>query len=68
VSATIPVGDGPTGIAFGVGSVWVAESLAHAVVRLDPHSGAVLKTIEVGASPDSVVVANGSVWVTVRAP
>jgi DNA-binding beta-propeller fold protein YncE len=67
VTATVAVGDGPTGIALDTSSVWVAESLAHAVVRLDPRSGDTLKTIDVGANPDSVAVANGTVWVTVRA-
>jgi len=67
VAATIAAGDGPTGIAVGLGSIWVADSLAHAVVRIAPASGRVLATIGVGASPDSVAVADGAVWVSVRA-
>ena len=36
VTTTIPVGRGPTGIAVGLGSVWVANSRDGTVSRIDP--------------------------------
>ncbi len=30
---------GPAGLAVGAGAVWIAETDAHAVLRLDPESG-----------------------------
>ena len=32
---------GPAGLAVGAGTVWIADTDAHAVLRLDTHSGAV---------------------------
>jgi streptogramin lyase len=34
---TIPVGDSPAGVATGEGSVWVADSGAGTLVRVDPN-------------------------------
>lgn len=31
---------GPAGLAMGQGAVWIADTDAHAVLRLDPHTGA----------------------------
>jgi hypothetical protein len=31
---------GPAGLAMGAGAVWIADTDAHAVLRLDPHTGA----------------------------
>jgi YVTN family beta-propeller protein len=64
-SRTIPVGDGPLGIAFGAGSVWVANSLDGTVSRIDPQQGNVVATIRVGRRPQGIAVGAGKVWVTV---
>ena len=40
VVQTIPVGNGPTGVAVGDGSVWVANASDGTVSRIDPVSGA----------------------------
>ena len=55
----IPVGSGPTAIAFGLGSVWVANGLDSTVSRVDPGTDAVAATIPVGDSPDALAVAGG---------
>ena len=61
------VGDAPTGIAVGEGSVWVASSLGRSLIRIGPKSRKVEQTIPLGSSPKGVVVAAGSVWVTTQA-
>ena len=32
---------GPAGLAVGAGAVWIADTDAHAVLRVDPKTGAV---------------------------
>ena len=49
---TIPVGNGPTGIAFGSGAAWVANSLDGTVSRIDPETNSVAAVIPVGERPD----------------
>jgi len=61
----IPVGDGPTSVAFGADAVWVANSAAGTVSRVDPETNAV-ETIEVGNSPAGIAVHGGLVWVSVQ--
>jgi len=67
VSQIEGVGDGPTGIAVGGGSVWVASSLGRSLIRIGPESRKVEQAIPLGSSPKDVVVAAGSVWVTSQA-
>jgi class 3 adenylate cyclase len=65
VVRSIPVGNDPTAIAFGEGSIWVTNSLDGTVSRIYLPSGRVA-TIPVGQSPDSIVVGpggSGAVWV-----
>jgi YVTN family beta-propeller protein len=61
---TIRVGDHPTAVAVGAGSVWVA-SLDGTVSRIDPSSNRVVRVIAVGGTPRGVAVGEGAVWVTV---
>ncbi len=64
VVAPIRVGNGPTGIAFGDGSAWVANSLDGTVSRIDPATNSVAATIPTGGTPTGVAVdASGVVWV-----
>jgi YVTN family beta-propeller protein len=48
------------GLAFGEGSLWVADS--HGLVRIDPATNAVIARIDGPPGSDGVVVAAGSVW------
>ncbi|MBJ7601728.1 MAG: hypothetical protein JF888_00795 [Candidatus Dormibacteraeota bacterium] len=57
------LGHGPSGLALGFGSVWVASSRAQLVTRIDATSNSVAATIPVGLTPLPVLVAFGSVWV-----
>jgi len=61
---TIPVGDGPMGVAVGFGSVWVADHGDGTVSRIDPGTNRVAATIRVGHGPGHVAAGYGSVWVT----
>ncbi len=60
---TTHVGNGPSALAVGFGSVWVANALDATVSRVDPLSGTVTATIPVGSGPGALVVAGASVWV-----
>ena len=55
------VGSGPSGVAFGSGAVWVANSLDRTVSRVDPGTGPV-ETVPLGAPPGGVVATYGRVW------
>ena len=56
VVQTIPVGNGPAGLAFGSGAAWVANSLDGTVSRIDPTTNSVAATIPAGNGPSGVAV------------
>jgi YVTN family beta-propeller protein len=51
----------PAGIAIGVGAVWLTDSEADNVVRVDPTG--LLTAIAVGSGPTAITVGAGGVWV-----
>ena len=53
-----------TGLAFGGGVVWVANSLDGTVSRIDPTTNSVTGTIATGNGPAGVAVAADGVWVS----
>jgi YVTN family beta-propeller protein len=59
---SIAVGHGPSGITFGGGYVWVADTDDDAVTRIDPRTNATTST-KVGRSPLAVAFGDGAVWV-----
>ena len=61
---TVSVGNGPTGIAFGAGSVWVANSLDGTVMRIDPETNTVIATTDVGGDPNAIAADADTVWVS----
>jgi serine/threonine-protein kinase len=65
----IPVGSGPTGIAFGSGRVWVADSndTTLSFIETDPDDNYNVATIQLGFHPTAVAFDGDSVWVTVAA-
>jgi YVTN family beta-propeller protein len=65
-SATVPVGRAPTDIAYGEGSVWVANRGDGTISQIDPVGGRVKKTIHVGYRPAGLAVGAGAVWTTTR--
>lgn len=61
---TVTVDDVPSGIAVGERRVWVTQSRAGAVVRLDPQEGTKRdRPVRVGPDPVGVAVGGGYVWV-----
>jgi DNA-binding SARP family transcriptional activator/streptogramin lyase len=63
----IPIGARPSGIALGVGSVWVGNRDDGTLLRIDPRSREVIRTIGLAVEPGAVAVAEHSVWVAIRA-
>ena len=55
-------------MAVGAGGVWVANTAARTVSRVNPETREVVETIELGAAPSGIAVANGLVWVAAQAP
>ena len=53
------------GVAFGAGSLWVANTVDGTVMRVDPTNGRILATIQVGGTPFDVTFAHGLAWVTI---
>ena len=51
VVQTIPVGNAPTGVAVGDGSVWVANASDGTLSRIDATTGDVTRQIALGGSP-----------------
>jgi YVTN family beta-propeller protein len=63
VIQTVLVGTGATGVAAAAGDVWVADSLADRVVRVDSGTDMVVQRIPVGSDPTEVAAGAGAVWV-----
>jgi YVTN family beta-propeller protein len=59
---SLAVGRGPSGITFGGGYIWVADTDDDAVTRIDPRTN-VTTTIKVGRSPVAVAFGDDAVWV-----
>jgi class 3 adenylate cyclase/sugar lactone lactonase YvrE len=71
VRTSIDVGAGgcnaPSAIAVGSGGVWVACSLSHEVMKIDPETSTVAATLAVDGAPDAVATDEAdSVWIAVR--
>jgi YVTN family beta-propeller protein len=45
----IPVGNGPSDVAFGDGALWAGSTVAGAIARIDPATGTVTQNIELGS-------------------
>jgi YVTN family beta-propeller protein len=61
--ADVPVGNGPTSVAVGEGSVWVTNAHDRSISRVDPRTGTVVQRIDVGGDPGGIAVGAGAVWV-----
>jgi YVTN family beta-propeller protein len=61
--ASIPTGKGPSAVALGEGSVWVANSGDGTVSRIDPVGNKVTGVIPVGKRPVAIAFGEGSIWV-----
>ena len=59
----IPVGGEPTGLAFGAGSLWVADGQGRKLSQLDPQQNKVVQQYDVGNAAYAVAVGSDAVWV-----
>jgi YVTN family beta-propeller protein len=66
VTATGVARDGPTAIAVGEESVWVANAVDSTVSRLNPRTTSEFGNFTVGREPSGVAVGAGAVWVSNR--
>jgi streptogramin lyase len=67
VVATIPVGDGPEGVAVTAGAVWVADEHDGAVTRVDPATNKVVAKIwGIGPEPQIMTTGPNGVWVNAQ--
>jgi YVTN family beta-propeller protein len=64
----IDVGDEPTAVTVGADAVWVVNSKAGTLSRIDPETDEVQDTVELGNAPSGIVFADGLIWVTVQTP
>jgi YVTN family beta-propeller protein len=62
VVAKIKLGSDAEDVAFGAGSVWVADSLDSVVYRVDPRTNRIVGSVKLGGA-DLLVVGAGAVWV-----
>ena len=60
---TIDVGGEPTGLAFGAGSLWVADGQGRTVAQVDPDTNKVEERMDVGNAAHAVAFGSGAVWV-----
>jgi YVTN family beta-propeller protein len=64
ITGQVALGDIPSGIASGAGSVWIALEASGSVARVDPQSDTVVQRIPVGSDPAGVAFGGDAVWVT----
>jgi YVTN family beta-propeller protein len=60
---TIDVAGEPTALAYGAGSLWVADGQHRRVAQIDPATNRVVRRFGVGNSPRGVAATAGAVWV-----
>jgi YVTN family beta-propeller protein len=58
----IPVGDGPAGLSFAGGYLWVANNGSNTVSKLEPGAAVVVATFAVGRGPFGVVFDGANIW------
>ena len=63
LASDTPVGNGPTAVAQGLGSVWVANSVDGTVSRIEPDREE-RPVIRVPGTPGGIAAGEGAVWVT----
>jgi len=63
VVAAGTVGTSPGDVAFGADSVWITNTDAHSVSRVDPANGELRQTIPVESGPGGIAADDHAVWV-----
>ena len=68
VVGQVAVGTRPGGIAYGAGSLWVANLDDQSVSRVDPKTLSTVRAISVGGPPTGIAFAAGRAWVVFSDP
>jgi YVTN family beta-propeller protein len=63
LTAQVQTGTSPSQITSGAGAVWVSNTDAGNVTRIDRKTDTVRQTITVGGAPAAIAYGDGSVWV-----
>jgi YVTN family beta-propeller protein len=63
VVAVVPVGSLPGPVAFGSGSLWVANAGDQTVSQVDPVALRTLRTLTLGAAPTGIAASSDAIWV-----
>jgi serine/threonine-protein kinase len=63
VVGNVGVGDGPAGMTYAGGYLWVANNGSNTVSKLEPSAGSVVGTFAVGRGPFGVVFDGNNIWV-----
>jgi YVTN family beta-propeller protein len=63
VVGVVPVGTRPGAVAFGSGSLWVANLDDQTISRIDPRTRSTVHTIELRGSPTGIASSAGGLWV-----
>ena len=71
MSARLPVGDGPSGLAFDGTYLWLVSHRENSLDRIDPATNAVTRVATTLSPPDTtaaerVAALGGSLWITGR--
>jgi YVTN family beta-propeller protein len=64
----VPVGARPAAIAYGSGSLWVANLDDETVSRVDVHSRRQVREIRLGYQPTGIAAGRGAIWVVGSGP
>jgi YVTN family beta-propeller protein len=68
VVGAVGVGARPGGVAFGSGSVWVANADDQTVSRINPTTLQTVRTVPVGGTPTGIAASPGAIWVAESVP
>ncbi|MGZ8566251.1 MAG: ABC transporter substrate-binding protein [Actinomycetota bacterium] len=63
ITGTLSIHGSPGGIASGAGSIWLTDTQAGSLLKVDPYTHAVVDTIPIGGGAGGVAFGAGSVWV-----
>lgn len=61
--AEVPIGPSPTAVGFDGSTIWVADSVANTVSRVERSSNSVSAVVEVGQQPTSIAFDGSFIWV-----